>query len=194
MARQEGPSFSHKIRDFVAASVLIPTAAFGPIGETNAVANYSDSIVQDVNHVLADESPSMEVNKGLSLVDQLDQYLETAWGRSLASELLVGSFAYFLLIRKISPEVDSRNKERLARFSSATFVSLTAALFAESFTDVKPEISASLIEAFVISTSTYNIWTVFERSRALQKRVPSMLFNFAVVSAGTTLLVEAINK
>src|SRR3989344_6529649 len=192
MPERHGLGLRKKIGRLVATSVLLPAASVN-LGSGQSVDIFPDhfSIFQSTAaHRFIDSLPSVAESQDTGFFDQLDNYLETNYGRALAFAAVVGSLALLWSARKINSETDTETQEKLANFSSLVAISFASVLLAESFTDVNAKVPASLFEAFVVTQTALNFWRVTQRHRELGKRLPSLLISLSLMTISSASLAE----
>ena len=192
MPEREGLGLSKKLGHLVAVSVILPTVSLGFGRSADVLPNFFDQSRATADHLVLDTLPSVEASQDLGFFGQLDSYLETSYGRALASAAVVGTLALLWSARKINRETDSESQEKLAIFSSVGAISFAAVLLAESFRDVDPKVSASLFEAFMVTQTALNFWRVVQRNRDLDKRSAALLMSLSLLAVSTIPLVETV--
>lgn len=193
MSDRERIGLREKIGRGVAATVLLPAATIN-IGYDQPRDNLLDQIGVGpaAAHRFMDSFPSVTASQDMGLFEQFDSYLETSYGRALASAAVLGTLALLWSSRKINRETDTESQEKLAIFSSIVAVSFASVLLAESFTDIDSQVPASLFETFVVTQSALSLWRVLQRHRELGKRLPATLMSLSLVAMSTVALAETI--
>ena len=180
-----------RLRNVAAVAVLVPAAAFSH-GPLNVVTELPGIVFEPAHHLVMDRLPSSEASQDLSFFGQLDNYLETSYGRALASAVVVGSLALLWSARKINSETDTSSQEKLAIFSSIVAISFASVLLAESFGDVNSKVPASLFETYVLSQTALNVWRVVQRHKDLGKRAPAVAIALSLVAISSIPLAETL--
>ena len=192
MSEREGLGLSKKLGHLATVSVIVPTASLGFGRTADVLPNFPDHLRDTASHLVLDTLPSVAASQDLSFFGQVDNYLETNYGRALASAAVVGTFALLWSARKINRETDSESQEKLAILSSIVAISFASVLLAESFWDVDPKVPASLFEAFVVTQTALNFWRVAQRNRNLEKRSAALLMSLSMVTISSIPLVETV--
>ena len=179
-----------KLRNLAAVSVLMPAAVMS--GHVSSAAAAPSATFESGHHIVMDRLSGPDASRDLNFFEQLDMYLETSYGKALASAAVVGTLALLWSARKINRETDSESQEKLAIFSSVIAISFASVLLAESFGEVNSKVPASLFEAFMVTQTALNFWRVAQRNRDLQKRSAALLMSASLVTISSIFLVETV--
>jgi len=175
---------SERLRPLVVARNAIAAAALVPAG---AFFNVENSAGQVDTH----PQQNIEVTDN-SLLKQLDEFVETDYGRALVASVLALSVANAIYTLQARRETDDNKKYALSAAATALLFGISSVFFYESFGDVKPEVPASLIEGYVLTQGMYNAIDARQRHKFLRKRLPAYASSAAMIAVGSTLLVETL--
>jgi len=187
MSERERLSVFKIVRNSASAVAL----AVGP-SMASHVPNVHASFLEQLNNrptVTRQLSPDAEKTK---FFEQLDEFVETKHGKALASAVLLFSIAQGLYTIQQSAERDRKRKFVEAAAASGLFFSLSAVIFAQSYTDIDPRVPASLLMAYSIPQALYNTENSIERDRPFRKRATNAIAAGSLLAASSTLLAQSI--
>lgn len=179
MLEKEKTPLISKIRSISAATILIPAASIMPTKKQEI------SYQQNVTY-------SQETQEHNSIIEQIDETVETSTGKALASAfiLLAASQAFYSV--KNSFERDKKRKLAENTAAAAFLLSLAGTILAQSYTDTDPKLPASLLSAYTILQSAYNIENSLERDRLPSKRAAAAVASLGLISLSSTLLFDSV--
>jgi hypothetical protein len=187
MVDREKSSLFRVVRNSLAVSAVVS----GPAIAINSH-NVSAEALETINNRSAVVRQLSPENSETKFFDQIDEFVETNHGRTLASAILIFSVAQGLYTLQQSAERDKKRKLAEAAAASGMFFSLAGVVFAQSFTDIDPRVPASLLSGYSVFQSAYNIENSFERDKPLRKRAASVTSAGALMTASSTILAETL--
>ena len=167
------------IRNTTAAVALIPAGALFNV-DNSEVDTYAPT---QQNRVKIQDT---------SLLDQLDEFIETDYGKALAASVFALSLASAAYNLQAKYEIDDKKKYTLSLATSTLFFAVSASILYQTEGDLDPKITGSLIEAYALAQAAYNSIDAKQRHKEFRKRLPAYGSSAAMIAASTAILAETI--
>ena len=145
----------------------------------------------ETNHVTTVNALPQEQENDLRIFEQVDEFMETDMGKTLAGLFLV--FSALNMIRTIhhGEKLDNRRKFAEALGASGLQLALTATLAASTVAEIDHRIPASLFMAYATFQAAYSIDDERQRWRGLPA-APGIGTAVALFGIGTAILVDSL--
>jgi hypothetical protein len=169
------------LRNIAVASAIIPFSLTG-----NSYDNKEGS------EPLSDQTNQQQVEE--SFLGQLDEYLETDYGKALAASLFTFSVASSIYRIQKSWEVDSERKLAENVLSSSFMIALSSSFLAQTEADMDPRITSGVIDAFTLFNSVYMLETVNETDRESSKKLSALATIASLAALSSIITVDSFKN
>ena len=171
----------------LAAAVAI---SFLPTSATYAESIQSDSFIE--NHIELQDTPQQSSED--SLLEQLDEMVETDYGKAIAYSLLFYSIASGMYRIRKGKELDTDRKFGENVIGAASLLALSCSLVAQTETDVDPYITATFLTSFSLASAAYSVESSLESDRSIYKRATSIAAASSFLFLNSVILANTIDK
>ena len=176
-------SFRKIVQNSVAAIAVVATPGIA------LQSAHAESV--ETNHVLIVNALPQEQENDLRIFEQVDEFMETDMGKTLAGLFLV--FSALNMIRTVDhgKKLDNRRKFAEALVASGSQLALTATLAASTVAEIDHRIPASLFMAYATFQAAYSIDDERQRWRGLPA-APGIGTAVALFGIGTAILIDSL--
>lgn len=176
--------FLGTVRNLTAAAAIIPfSVSSGQVYHEQTGSGYTRV-----------EAASQSQQENDSFLGQFDKYLETDYGKAIASSLFLFSVANSAYRLQKSWEQDSKRKFTEAVASSAFLVALSLNFLAQTETQVDPRITCAIIDGFTIINSAYSVESTLEADRHWNKRFSSFTAVASLIALSSLISLDTLDK
>ena len=176
-------SFRKIVQNSVAAIAVVATPGIA------LQSAHAESV--ETNHVLIVKALPQEQGDDQRIFDQVDEFMETDMGKTLAGLFLV--FSALNMIRTIhhGEKLDNRRKFAEALGASGSLLALSATLAVSTVAEIDHRIPASLFMAYATFQAAYSIDDERQRWRGLPA-APGIGTAVALFGIGTAILIDSL--